>query len=86
MDATLFLSHPIIQIFTMLMLLAFLFVIIGLSVNAEIILSPIKGFMAGALVHNETYINEENEEVTEYTLQCLIFFISVNVLWEKRGG
>ena len=86
MDASLFLSSPFVLIFTILMLIAFLFILIGFSVNAEIIISPIKGFMVGALVHNETYINEENEEVTEYTLQCLIFIISVNVLWEKRSG
>jgi membrane-bound ClpP family serine protease len=85
MNATDFLLSPIIPLFLMLMCIAFIFIVIAFMVNGEIIISPIKGFMVGALVHNETY-TENNEKFTEYTLQCLLGIISVNVLWRKQDG
>lgn len=69
----------------MLMIISGIFVTIGVKVGAEIILSPIKGFVIGALVHNETFI-ENNKEITEYTLQCLIVIISINVIWQTHNG
>ena len=85
MDAILIFSNPLVPIFMMLMLIAMLYVIIGFMVDGEIIISPVKGLMIGALVHNETY-NENGQEVTEYTLQCLLGIISVNVLWQRTSG
>lgn len=85
MEASDFLLHPVIPLFLMLMSIAFIFVVIALIVDAEIIISPIKGFVIGALVHNETF-NENNKNVTEYTLQCLLGIISVNVLWRRQSG
>lgn len=85
MDANKIFLYPIVPLFMMLMLIALIFIIIALIVDAEIILSPVKGFMIGALVHNETF-EENDQEVTEYTLQCLLGIISVNVLWRKQNG
>lgn len=67
------------------MFIAGIFVTIGITVGAEIIISPIKGFVIGALVHNETF-EEDNKEITEYTLQCLLGIISVNVIWQTHNG
>ena len=85
MNAELIFSSPIVPLFFMLMIISGIFVTIGVKVGAEIILSPIKGFVIGALVHNETYI-ENNKEITEYTLQCLIGIISINVIWQTHNG
>lgn len=85
MDANKIFLYPIVPLFMMLMLIALIFIVIALIVDGEIILSPVKGFMIGALVHNETF-EENNQEVTEYTLQCLLGIISVNVLWKKQSG
>ena len=85
MDATEIFSYPIVPIFTTLVFLAIIFVFIGLCVKAAIIISPIKGFVIGALVHDDYYL-ESNQEVVEYTLQCLLGIISVNVIWKKRSG
>jgi len=85
MDANEIFSYPIVPLFIMLMIIAFIFIVIAFIVNGEIIISPIKGFMVGALVHDETY-QENNKNVTEYTLQCLLGIISVNVLWERQDG
>jgi len=85
MDANEIFSYPIVSLFIMLMIIAFIFIVIAFIVNGEIIISPIKGFMVGALVHDETY-QENNKNVTEYTLQCLLGIISVNVLWERQDG
>ena len=46
--------------------------------DAEIVISPIKGLMFGFLYHKEEYIGEN-----EYTLQCLLGVISLNVIWIK---
>lgn len=78
-------ASPILHIFVLLMTIAAIFVVIGFIVKAEIIISPIKGFMIGALVHDETF-TENDTEITEYTLQCLLGVISVNVLWERQNG
>lgn len=71
--------------FIMLMLISFIFYIIGIFVNAEIIISPIKGFVFGALYHDEDY-TENKEHFTEYTLQALLGIISINVLWTTKNG
>lgn len=71
----LFIATGIITIF---------FVFVGLYNKGEIIISPIKGFVIGALVHEETF-TENNKEITEYTLQAILGIISVNVVWEVSG-
>lgn len=71
----LFIATGIITIF---------FAFVGLYNKAEIIISPIKGFVIGALVHEETF-TENNKEITEYTLQAILGIISVNVVWEVSG-
>ena len=78
-------ASPILHIFILLMTIGGIFIVIGFVVRAEIIISPIKGFVIGALVHDETH-TENNTEITEYTLQCLLGVISINVIWERRNG
>ena len=63
-----------------LLTFATIFLIIGQINNADIIVGVIKGFMIGILYHEQEY--EDN--VTEYTLQCLIGVISLNVIWSKN--
>ena len=85
MDPNSIFLSPIVPLFIMLMLIAFIFIVIAFIVDGEVIISPVKGFMIGALVHNETF-EENNQEVTEYTLQCLLGIISVNVIWQRQSG
>jgi len=85
LNAELLFTHPFVPVFFMLMLIGLIFVIIGIIVEADIIISPIKGFVIGALVHNETF-TENNNEITEYTLQCLLGIISINVIWRNQNG
>jgi uncharacterized membrane protein len=59
-----------------LLVIALSFLIIGQIKRADIILSPIMGIMFGFLYHKEQYEDED-----EYTLQCLIGIISINVIW-----
>jgi hypothetical protein len=47
--------------------------------NANIYVAPILGVVFGAL-YSYSYIEEE--ELTEHTLQCCIFVISLTVIWE----
>ena len=61
-----------------LLIVAFVFLLIGNLKNAEIIISPIKGIMFGFLYHKEEYLKEN-----EYTLQCLLGIISVNIIWKE---
>ena len=59
-----------------LLVIGLSFLVIGQIKKADIILSPIMGIMFGFLYHKEQY-----EEEDEYTLQCLIGIISINVIW-----
>ena len=59
-----------------LLVITFAFIFIGHFKGADIIISPIKGIMFGFLYHKEQY-----EEEDEYTLQCLLGVISINVIW-----
>ena len=60
----------------LLLIIAFVFSIIGQYKGADIIISPIKGIMFGFLYHKEQYEKED-----EITLQCLLGIISINVIW-----
>jgi hypothetical protein len=50
------------------------------QVDADIYLQPIVGLMFGALYSKE----ELEEDLTQYTLQSCIFFISVTVIWIEK--
>ena len=50
------------------------------QVDADIYLQPIVGLMFGALYSKE----ELEEDLTQYTLQSCIFFISVTVIWIQK--
>ena len=84
MDISFLLSMPIVKIFILLYSIGFIFILIGIKNKAEILISPIKGFVIGALVNDDTFI-EEGNTITEYTLQCLIGVISITVIWEVNG-
>jgi hypothetical protein len=62
-----------------LLFMALVFIIIGHLKDGDIIISPIKGLMFGFLYHKEQY-----EEEDEFTLQCLLGVISINVIWTKK--
>ena len=59
-----------------LILVAFIFIIIAHIKKAEIIISPIVGFVVGSLYNRDLYEDEE-----EITLQCLLGVISITVIW-----
>jgi len=61
-----------------LLVVAFVFIVIGHIKKAEIFISPIKGFMFGFLYHKDEYLEED-----EFTLQCLLGVISLNVIWKN---
>ena len=50
------------------------------QVDADIYLQPIVGLMFGALYSKE----QLEEDLTQYTLQSCIFFISVTVIWIEK--
>jgi len=66
-------------IFIFLLVIAFVFLMIGHFKNSDVIISPIKGFMIGFLYHKDEYEDED-----EYTLQCLLGVISINVIWRSQ--
>jgi hypothetical protein len=59
-----------------LLIVAFVFVIIGHNKGADVYISPIKGIMFGFLYHKE-----QETQGDEYTLQCLLGVISITVIW-----
>ena len=68
-----------IEVFLFLGLIAFCFVIIGLIYKAELIISPILGFVIGALYNKETF--DDGEEIT---LQRLLGIVSITIIWENQ--
>ena len=67
---------PILYI---LLIAVTIILIVGQFKNAEIIVGLIKGFMVVILYHEQEY----DDNTIDYTLQCLIGFISVNVIWTQ---
>ena len=65
-------------LFIILLAFAFVFLLIAQVKNAEVVISPIVGFMLGVLYHKEQYDKED-----EFTLQCLLGIISINVIWVR---
>jgi hypothetical protein len=49
-------------------------------VDCEILITPIKGVMLGAL-----YNDEDFEDETEHTIQVLLFIISFSFIWTTNG-
>jgi len=47
--------------------------------NAEMHIGLVMGLVCGALY---SYVDIEEERVTEHTLQCCIFVISFTVIWD----
>ncbi len=50
-------------------------------VDCEIIITPIKGVMVGALYNDDVY-----EDETEHTIQVLLFVISFSFVWITNGS
>jgi uncharacterized membrane protein len=50
-------------------------------VDCEIIITPIKGVMLGALYNDDVY-----EDETEHTIQVLLFVISFSFVWITNGS
>jgi len=67
-------------ILTILLFISTIFLVIAQFKFADIYIALIKGFMVGALYHKEQY----DDGFDEYTLQCLIGFISLTVKWERE--
>jgi hypothetical protein len=59
--------------------IAFIFIIIAQVKKAEVIISPMIGFVIGSLYNRDLYEDEE-----EITLQCLLGVISITVIWINR--
>jgi hypothetical protein len=50
-------------------------------VDCEILITPIKGVMLGALYNDDVY-----EDETEHTIQVLLFVISFSFVWITNGS
>tara|TARA_R110002153_G_scaffold26625_1_gene83271 strand:+ start:1419 stop:1673 length:255 start_codon:yes stop_codon:yes gene_type:complete len=70
---------------TILLLLCALVTFWAQQIKADIIISPMVGFVTGCLYHKEVFI-EGAIEVRSYTIQILMGVISLNILWEKQNG
>jgi hypothetical protein len=68
----------------MIILLVFILAVVFIVMNfvdCDIIITPIKGIMFGALYNDDVYDTE-----TDHTIQILILFISFNFLWTTTNG
>ena len=68
----------------MIALLVLVLVVVFIVMNffdCDIIITPIKGVMFGALYNDDVYDTE-----TDHTIQILILFISFNFLWTTTNG
>tara|TARA_B110000977_G_C10796201_1_gene384462 strand:- start:154 stop:372 length:219 start_codon:yes stop_codon:yes gene_type:complete len=66
-----------ITLILLCVLAAILITFVAQQVNADIYLQPIIGLMFGALYSKE----ELEDDLTQYTLQCCIGFISLTIVW-----
>lgn len=48
--------------------------------NCDVLITPVKGIMFGALYNDDVYDTE-----TDHTIQILILFISFNFLWTTKN-
>jgi hypothetical protein len=63
------------MIVLLVLILAVVFIVMNF-VDCDILITPIKGIMFGALYNDDVYDTE-----TDHTIQILILFISFNFLW-----
>ena len=63
-----------------ILVLAVVFIVMNF-VDCDILITPIKGIMFGALYNDDIY-----DEETDHTIQILILFISFNFLWTTSNG
>jgi hypothetical protein len=49
--------------------------------DCNVLITPVKGIMFGALYNDDVYDTE-----TDHTIQILILFISFNFLWTTSNG
>ena len=70
------------ELFTLI--LVFILAVVFLATSffeCDIIITPIKGVMFGALYNDDVYDTE-----TDHTIQIVILFISFNFLWTTTNG
>jgi len=70
---------------TILLLLCALVTFWAQQIKADVIISPMVGFVSGFLYHKEVFI-ESGIKINSYTIQILMGVISLNVLWEIQNG
>ena len=68
------------MIVLLVLVLAVVFIVMNF-VDCDILITPIKGIMFGALYNDDVYDAE-----TDHTIQILILFISFNFLWTTTNG
>jgi len=68
------------MIYTLIFILFIVF-IAAQFFECDILITPIKGIMFGALYNDEEFGNE-----TDHTIQILILIISFNFLWTTTNG
>jgi len=70
------------ELFTVILVVILALVFIATSFfECDILITPVKGIMFGALYNNDVYDTE-----TDHTIQILILFISFNFLWTTSNG
>jgi hypothetical protein len=67
------------MIVLLVLVLAVVFIVMNF-VDCDILITPIKGIMFGALYNDDVY-----DEETDHTIQILILFISFNFLWTTKN-
>ena len=68
------------MIVLLVLVLTVVFIVMNF-VDCDILITPIKGIMFGALYNDDVYDTE-----TDHTIQILILFISFNFLWTTTNG
>jgi len=70
------------ELFTVILVVILALVFIATSfIDCNVIITPIKGIMFGALYNDDVYDIE-----TDHTIQIVILFISFNFLWTTSNG
>lgn len=64
----------------LVVILALVFIATSFFV-CDVLITPVKGIMFGALYNDDVYDTE-----TDHTIQILILFISFNFLWTTSNG
>lgn len=67
------------MIVLLVLVLAVVFIVMNF-VDCDILITPIKGIMFGALYNDDVYDIE-----TDHTIQIVILFISFNFLWTTKN-